>query len=164
MKAKLIAVGNRLMGDEGIAIKIAEKLSDELNLLGIDVIIGETDVDFCFENMKINDYILLLDATCYGIEPGTITLVPLNKNSLYINHSLTQHDLSLIRLLDNSEHLTGYLIGIEVNNIDFDLQLSKQLQDRFPLLCEKIKSLVIELKARPNDAASNLVGNTVRIV
>lgn len=55
MGVKLIAVGNRLMGDEGIAVKLAEYLMDRLYSQGIEVILGDTDIDFCFGRIDRED-------------------------------------------------------------------------------------------------------------
>jgi hydrogenase maturation protease len=45
---KVIGIGNRLMMDDGITIAILENLKNNLDSMGIEVIIRETDFQFCF--------------------------------------------------------------------------------------------------------------------
>lgn len=150
MSVKLIAIGNRLMGDEGIAVKIAETLSEALKDTGIDIILGETDIDFCISSIQKDDYLLVLDATCWGIKPGTITIIPINKYNYNFTHYITQHDLTMIKLLNSSGiNVFGYVIGIEVDTIDFNLNLSEALEHEYCNICSKVKRLINILKSNP---------------
>lgn len=134
------------MGDDGVAIKIAEKLTEEIKLTEIDIIIGETDIDYCISNINNNDYLFILDATYFGIEPGAITVIPLDKPHLYLKHSFTQHDLNLIKLLTMSEKkVFGYIIGIEIEEIKFDLNLSKTLSNKLNNICDILTKMILSM-------------------
>ncbi|MEQ8199655.1 MAG: hydrogenase maturation protease, partial [Clostridiaceae bacterium] len=69
---KLVAVGNRYMKDDGIAIEVAEILEDRLTDLNLEIIIGETDSQNCFYLLNKDDFVFILDALCIGTEPGSI--------------------------------------------------------------------------------------------
>ncbi|HWT26636.1 MAG TPA: hydrogenase maturation protease [Mobilitalea sp.] len=73
MSVKLAAIGNVLMGDDGIAIAIAKKIEPELNRMGIEVVYGETDVGYCISVVDASDDIIILDASAFGKKPGEIT-------------------------------------------------------------------------------------------
>lgn len=47
MKNKVIAIGNILMGDDGVGIAVVEKIRHELEQDNIQVIIGETNFNYC---------------------------------------------------------------------------------------------------------------------
>ena len=74
MNVKLIAIGNKLMGDDGIALLIAERLRTFFGENGIEVILGETDFEYCMDKVEEGGLILILDATRFGIDIGKVTL------------------------------------------------------------------------------------------
>ena len=141
MSVKIIAIGNRLMGDDGVAVYILEKLSEKLERNNIKVIIGETDFEYCLSKIKEKDYIIIVDATCFGIEPGTVTVNSLKdiyrlgaKQSLF-----SQHGYSLIKALEISyRFIDGIIIGIEGKNFDYDLSMSSHIEACFYNICNKV--------------------------
>jgi hypothetical protein len=77
--------------------------------------------------------------------------MPLKAYSPYLNHSLTQHDLNILRTLYNSGiNVSGYLIGIEIGYISFDLNLSSMLSRKIDLICSKLKKIFKILKSKPD--------------
>ncbi|ERI94961.1 hydrogenase maturation protease [Clostridiales bacterium oral taxon 876 str. F0540] len=141
MSIKIIAIGNRLMGDDGLAVHIIEKLSEKFEKNGIKVIIGETDFEYCLGKIEENDYIIIVDATCFGIEPGTVTVNSLNDiYAIDDNQSLfSQHGYSLIKAFEISYKSIDFIIvGIEGKNFDYDLSLSRQIEDCFDNICNKV--------------------------
>ena len=58
---KVIAIGNRIMIDDGIAIAVLENVRNKLESMGIEIIIGETDFQFCFHQLKEHDFVIILD-------------------------------------------------------------------------------------------------------
>ncbi|MBZ9623058.1 hypothetical protein G9F71_009330 [Clostridium sp. FP2] len=84
MGKKVIAIGNRLMMDDAIAVLILEKIKNILENEGIEAIIGETDVEFCFSKLNEQDLFYIIDSTYYENLPGTVTFknlkhIPINK-------------------------------------------------------------------------------------
>ncbi|WP_089041037.1 hydrogenase maturation protease [Clostridium acetobutylicum] len=92
---KVIALGNTLMEDDGIGIVVVNKLKETLEKNNIDVIIGETDFDFCISQIQDGDFIFFVDAAFYGKCPGEITVTPLNKykNKCYFQHNISAIDM-----------------------------------------------------------------------
>lgn len=131
------------MGDDGIAILIAEKLIQSLEEKGIEVIIGETDFQYCLNKIQEHDYILILDATWFGIKPGYVTLKPLKDiYKLNCNKGLfSQHGYSLIRALESYTSVDGFVIGIEGANFDFDFKLSSCINEQFENICRKVEEI-----------------------
>lgn len=144
MKTKVIAIGNPIMSDEGIAIRVAENLKSILRKNNIEVIMGETDVDYCIDNIKKDDFLFIIDATYYGIIPGSLTLIPLEKSIPYLSDSYSQHELSLINVLKKNGNVPpGYIIGIEVDEIKFDCNLSSSLTKKFDKICSKVQHIIV---------------------
>ncbi|WP_138204712.1 hydrogenase maturation protease [Haloimpatiens lingqiaonensis] len=133
MGKKIIAIGNRIMKDDAVGILIGEELKNDLESLGFEVILGETDVDYCLSFIDKDDFIIILDCTLYGIEPGKITALNIKDNKNFFEKGYSQHQLSLIKLLNSysMKNVTGYIIGIEGVNVNYGTELSTELLEKF---------------------------------
>jgi hydrogenase maturation protease len=141
MSVKIIAIGNRLMGDDGVAIHVIEKLGKSFEEGGMEVIIGETDFQYCLDKIEEGDFIVILDATWFGTEPGTVTINCLKDiYRLNANQSLfSQHGYSLIKALETCyKSIDGIIVGIEGKNFDFTLSLSSDIDASFDKICSKV--------------------------
>jgi hydrogenase maturation protease len=145
MSIKIIAIGNRLMGDDGAAIHIIEKLSRSFEECGMEVIIGETDFQYCLSKIEEDDYIIIIDATWFGIKPGTVTVNSLkNIYKLNGNQSLfSEHGYSFIKALETSyKAIDGIIVGIEGKKFDFTLSLSSGIEASFDNICNKVQETI----------------------
>lgn len=143
---KLVAIGNRFMKDDGIAIKVAEYLKKRLKILNIEVIIGETDCQNCFYSLNQDDFIFILDAFYQETEPGNIHILRLEEAISQSSGSNMQHDMSIIELMKlYGSKFKGYMIGIEISELGFGDELSTVLKDKLPQICLKIESVIKEI-------------------
>lgn len=143
---KVLGIGNRLMMDDGIAIAVLENIRDKLKAMGMEVIIGETDLQYCFHQLKIEDFVIILDATYSNREAGSIYSCKLDKAIKLYGHINSQHDMSLLNLMRlYSKFTRGYFIGIEVEKIGVGFGLSKTLSELFQDICLAIERLIIDL-------------------
>ncbi|AZV57729.1 hydrogenase maturation protease [Clostridium sp. AWRP] len=152
MKAKVIALGNILMEDDGIGIKILENIEEELAHNHIESIIGETDAEYCISQVKDGDFIFIIDASYNGKVPGTITVASLQdykcKKKYY-----TQHSYSFIDLIGvYYKSLTGFIIEIEAASISFKLGLSDNLQNKLKAISKDVlKNIFLRLNDRAGE-------------
>ncbi|WP_129597826.1 hydrogenase maturation protease [Anaerophilus nitritogenes] len=138
---KVIAIGNRIMGDDGVALYVLEEIKNEIKKLNseIEVIIGETDFVYCLNKINDHDFVIIVDSTYLGFKIGKVTLFSFEEAKRYLNHTASQHEISLIHIITNYKiHIRGYLIGIEACNIDFSLNLSDHLQIIFKDICSEV--------------------------
>lgn len=142
MNIKVIGIGNRIMKDDGIGVRIAEDISYWIEERGMKLVIGETDSESCFYQIGEEDYLIIIDGTLFGIEPGTITVEVLNRvKPAYKGYS--QHNMSFIDLLYRHKKTNkGYLIGIEVGEIGFGIDLSEVLEQKYSLLLIEVKKTI----------------------
>lgn len=149
MKIKCIAIGNRIMGDDGIGIKVLEELSRKLKKEKIEVIFGETDIDYSLSIIDQGDTLFIIDSTCFGIYPGTVTFTPI-ENAINTQQQIySQHQSSLINLLKlYKKSVKGYIVGIEVDKIHFSLDLSEALKKKFSSICEEISVFIYQVGGR----------------
>ena len=153
MRIKCIAIGNRIMGDDGIGIKVLEELLQELEKCKIEVIIGETDFDYGLSKIAEGDILFIIDSTYFNIDPGTVTFTPIEKAINCQWRIYSQHQPSLINLLHTyKKSVKGYIIGIEVEKIHFCLDLSVTLKEKFFSICEEIRVFIYEIIGGIQDA------------
>ena len=145
MKAKLVAVGNQLMGDDGIALKVAENIRGVLERKGIKVIIGETDIYYCFNEIFDAEIVYILDASYYGKKPGTITVKEIKDSKIYEEKQFTQHGINLIKLIEmyNLDKKI-YIIGIEIHEITYSFNISRILNNKLNEICCKVQNVVLD--------------------
>ncbi|MBU3215258.1 hydrogenase maturation protease [Clostridium estertheticum] len=144
MGKKVIAIGNMLMMDDGVALLILDKIKKSLEDNGIETIIGETDVEFCFSLLNEIDVFYIMDSTYYGNLPGSLTFKSLDDIKKIKDHSRSIHSLGLIDLINMyNMDIKGYFIGIEIYNIDINLGLSNILQEKVENISKKVMSFII---------------------
>ena len=144
MGKKVIAIGNRLMMDDAVAIIILEKIENKLNEKGIETIIGETDVEFCSSELNELDIFYIIDSTYYGNPPGTLTFKRLEDIKKTRGQSKSIHSLGLIDLVNVYKmNIKGYFIGIEIADIDINIGLSHNLQEKVEDISKKILSFIL---------------------
>lgn len=144
MNIKLIAMGNVLMEDDGIAIFIMDMLKEELEKKGVEVVYGETDIGYSLSLIREGDFLILMDAAVLGKEPGEVTLLSFDKiSSERIN--LTQHGISFFDLIKlYYPEIDGILLAIEAAGIGLSFGPSPQLKCKLETISEKILRLITE--------------------
>jgi hydrogenase maturation protease len=151
MSLKVIAIGNRLMGDDGAAIHVAEKLSEFFKEKGIELIIGETDFDYCLSKIEEGDFIIIIDAAWFGAKPGTVAAKSI-KDVYKLNGEqslFSMHGYGFIKALEiYHKSIDGMVIGIEGQNFDYSLSMSRVLIDAFGSICSDILDIVLFIERR----------------
>lgn len=143
---KVIGIGNRLMMDDGIAIAVLESIRNKLESMGIQVIIGETDFQFCFHQLKEDDFVIILDAAYSGAAAGSLHPCELQEAITEYGETSSQHDMSvfdLIRLY--SKPLKGYFIGIEIAEAELGCELSKAIKTKFNAICTEVERFILKI-------------------
>jgi hydrogenase maturation protease len=139
MDIKVIAIGNILMGDDSIGIRVLENIESDLKAYGIEAFIGETDFQYCISVIDDDNFIFIIDAAMLEKEIGTVTLIPLEEYRYY-KKGYAQHSNSLLEsIYTYYKDVKGYVIGIEIENITYDLNISNSLE----LLLEEISLSVL---------------------
>jgi len=148
----VLGIGNRLMTDDGIGVWIVEKLiqnKDAVNKSGAEevlYIIGETDFDFCLDQIENAGYLIIIDAVKMNKEPGEVTVFPLKEVLAGPLQGHSAHDHHLLSMLSYlRKDLDGILIGIEPCEVAFHIGLSDILSRNFPEILHKVENIIIEI-------------------
>ena len=139
---KVIAVGNTLMKDDAVAIRIVESIKKELEESYMEVIIGETDFQYCISMIKEGDFIIIIDAAFSEKEPGEISVMSIEECH-YPGNMYTQHAWSLIALIKlYFKRINGCIIGIEAGEVDYGLDLSDELSKKIEVISQRVLGLL----------------------
>lgn len=145
---KIFGIGNILLGDDGVGVRVVEKIKEEIKNISqdIDVIIGETDYLYCLSQINQDDTIVIIDSTYLDITPGYVSYFDLKDCNKFIKYFHSQHESNLVKsILIENLNAKGYLIGIEISKVDFSLELSKTIKDNFYNICLDILKYIKEI-------------------
>jgi hydrogenase maturation protease len=143
MAVKVIAAGNRLMGDDAVGIVIGEKLKNRLE--DIDVIIGETDIEYCSSQIEDNDFLFIIDAAATGGKTGDISIFPIDEYTTY-SRADTVHSIGLLELLKlYGIKVGGYIIAVEIEKAEMSLKLSTPIESKIDYLLKSIVNIIEKL-------------------
>ncbi|MCB2293311.1 hydrogenase maturation protease [Clostridium algoriphilum] len=144
MGKKVIAIGNRLMMDDSVAVLVLEKIKNIIEDKGIEAIIGETDVEFCFSKLNECDVFYIIDSTYYGNSPGTVTFKSLDDIRKIRGQNRSIHSLGLLELVNMYNlNINGYFVGIEIASININIGLSHILEGKLECISSKILKFII---------------------
>jgi len=148
MKRNLvIGIGSLVMRDDGIGSRVVEAIENDLQKLDIASFVGETDFQSCFDEIKPDDYVIIIDAMSQGKKPGSVDVMLLSdalKNRCKLR---TQHEFSLFDLIAlHAPRMPGYFIGIEAAEIGFGFELSKSLTENFKRICADVLNIILKIK------------------
>lgn len=101
----VLGIGNVLMGDEGVGVRVVEHLQRTPLPPGVEVLDGGVGSFLLLEPMQRAGRVILIDATIDGRPAGTVRRLTPRFSSDYPK-TLTAHDIGLKDLLD-----TAYLTG-----------------------------------------------------
>lgn len=153
MKTLIIGLGNPILTDDGVGVKVAQQLEDIIDLdLYPDLTITEASAGGLrlMEIMLDFDLVVLIDA--YFLKPDQTKPGKIHKLSLDdlrsvtpTQHSTSAHDTSLVTALDAAEKM-GYQIpkeymiyAVEVENImDFSETPTPAVADAIPVVRDMI--------------------------
>lgn len=138
---KIFAIGNIILGDDGIGVKVMEFIGAQLESYSkeVKVLIVGIDYIYCLNEINKEDSVILVDSTYFGIEPGRVSVLNLKECDKFISPCRDMHSENLLRVLrEEYREIPGYLVGIEVEKVNYSLELSKTLKDNFSEITKKV--------------------------
>lgn len=143
----VIGIGSLVMRDDGIGARVVKAIENDLQKLDIASFVGETDFQSCFDEIKSDDCVIIIDAMVQGKEPGSVNVMLLSDALKNRGKLRTQHEFSLFDLINlHNPKAPGYFVGIEVAEIGFGFELSAPLKECFKQICADVLSTVLKIK------------------
>ncbi len=144
-KILILGLGNVLLGDEGIGVKLIQELDKESLPENVDLLDGGTGGFYILSVLEAYDTIIMIDATIDEAKPGTINVLE-PKYASDFPRALSSHDIGLKDLIESAillGHLPKiYLITVTISqDQDIRLKLSPYIENAIP----KVKNKVLEM-------------------
>ncbi|MCM3693408.1 hydrogenase maturation protease [Neobacillus niacini] len=150
-KIIVLGIGNILMMDDGIGIDLIEQLSKLNRTPHVSFLIGESDIDYCMDQIMNATFVIIVDAVLSGNEPGELTVFPLAHLHEYQTLDISAHNFHLFQsLYQQKESIKGYLIGVEPYEIRFHIGLSETLREKWKTIVQDVSQTIDKLIAKIN--------------
>ncbi|MDZ5712746.1 hydrogenase maturation protease [Jeotgalibacillus haloalkalitolerans] len=146
-KVIVLGIGNRLMMDDGIGIYVVEALAENHKDDQVQYLIGESDVDYCLEQIHGADTVIIVDAVFNNKKAGEVSIIPLEELREQQSLDISPHNIHLFNALyQQKDEVKGYLIAIEPSVIHFHIGLSKVLDGKWEQIKAEVEQKINLLK------------------
>jgi len=155
----LIGLGNYLMFDDSVGIRIIEHIAEnelETDFKALDVSGNSLNI-LSYLNLE-TEKIVIVDTALMGEEAGNCRLFTLDEvDSTKPQTGITSHEDDMIQVLrfarENGYHLPDIVfMGIEPESVRMDYGMSKTLEDRFP---HYVETAIEELNVSRRESADS---------
>ena len=155
-KTLIAGLGNILLGDEGVGVRVIEEIEKRFTLpADLSLLDGGTAGYALIDYIKGYERLIMVDAVRGGKKPGTIYRLSEDDIQQRTDLKLSGHQISLPDVLCLAGKLDKLpeilLIGIEPKDMDYDLELSREVKDAAESV---IESIVQELGISPFPSSS----------
>lgn len=149
----VLGIGNRLMGDDGIGVRIVEALGKENTAGQIHYAAGETDINYCLDALEDVDCCIIADGAFSGMcRPGCIRVYDLKEVLQQKRPVMSFHDFDLIQAMKCGNMMKdGILIAIEIGSVELSAALSPMMQERFDALVREAGTIIDNYLMQRND-------------
>jgi hydrogenase maturation protease len=144
MKILVLGVGNILLSDEGLGVRVIEELRKRFRFPShLELMDGGTlGVDLLYF-MEGFERLLVIDAVLGGNPPGTLYKFRNEEVKAYFRRKVSAHELGFQEVLALAD-LMGkkpkeiVLVGMEPESLNISLELSTTVKERLRLLIEEV--------------------------
>lgn len=149
MSVLVLGVGNILLTDEGIGVRVVEALEQRYLIPeGVQVMDGGTAGMELLDSIASREHVILVDAVNTGAEPGTVVCLVDEEVPALFRTKISPHQLGISDLL-GVLRVTGEmpkrmtLFGVVPFSLDTSVELSESM---LPKVDELLELTVAELK------------------
>jgi hydrogenase maturation protease len=144
----VVGVGNLLMGDDGIGVRVAQALEGAELPPGVRAVDAGTGGVTLIGLLEEADQVILIDAADMGKPPGTCAVFsPEEVRSLKKDSRLSLHHADLLGLLDLMRTLSMRVpvvrvVGVQPESVEWRDRLSATLQNKLPEVMARVRAEV----------------------
>lgn len=143
-KILVLGVGNILLRDEAIGVRVVESLQETYTFSpNVDLMDGGTLGLSLLDPICRSDYLIVVDAVQNGGEPGTLYRLPAEELNKRMKFKNSLHQLDLVETLVYSEMMgkrpEAVIIGVEPADISpWGTEMTEIVQSRMPEMCSRV--------------------------
>jgi hydrogenase maturation protease len=151
MKAVVLGVGNVILADEGVGVRVIEAFErDFVPPEGVTVIDGGTAGMELLEDLSRLDFLLVVDAIAAGKAPGELVRLAGDEVPVFFRRNLSPHGIGLSDVLASLEFLgtepkETMILGVQPMSMALSTELTQTVAVRVP---ELVAQVVAELSER----------------
>jgi len=147
----ILGVGNILLGDEGVGVRVVETLHDKDLPEGVEVLDGGTASLDLLNSLADREKVIVIDAVQGGCEPGSIYRFTPDDVETPYEHATSLHQVGLLETLAIARQLgctprEVIILGVEPASLEYGLGLSAQVAAAVP---RAIDMVLAELADEP---------------
>ena len=150
MRIVVLGIGNILLSDEGVGVRVVEKLEAEYIVPPeVEIIDGGTCGMEMLDQLEDLDGLIVVDCVRHGQPPATPILLRGDQVPVFFKTKLSPHQISLsdvlasLELTDTAPKAT-VIIGIQPASMSLGMELTPEVAARVP---ELLATTIAELKA-----------------
>ena len=143
-KTLILGVGNLLLSDDGVGVRVIHKLQEEHTLPAeVETVDGGTCGLDLLQFLEGVDHLIVVDAANLGLPPGTIKRLEGDAVPAFLSQKVSPHEINLPELLF-SARLTGIypkkvvVFGIQPQTIETSLDLSPPVAAQLDELVDRV--------------------------
>ncbi len=143
MPLKIIALGNRLRGDDAIGPVLLDNIEMSAADTDLKLIDAGSDAFLVLEHLMEKDPVLILDCARMNRQPGTVMVFSAQDAEIRTTaENIVLHGFSLAEIIEMAGKLGQTaplrIVGIEPESVDFNQPLSATLNKQLPFILNKV--------------------------
>lgn len=150
MRIVVLGIGNILLSDEGVGVRVVERLEAEYRVPPeVEIIDGGTCGMEMLDQLEDLDGLIVVDCVRHGQPPATPVLLKGDAVPVFFRTKLSPHQISLsdvlasLELTDTAPGRT-VIVGIQPASMALGMELTPEVAARVP---ELLATTIAELKA-----------------
>jgi hydrogenase maturation protease len=148
----VLGIGNILLGDEGIGVRVVEALEERYTLPpGVEVIDGGTTGMGLLDLIAGREHVIVADAVKMESAPGTVFRLTGEEIPARFRQRISPHQIGLgdvlaaLTLLDQAPREL-VVIGIEPDSLDFGVGLSPSIAAKLDAMVDLVVTELLRLE------------------
>ncbi|MCP4591028.1 MAG: hydrogenase maturation protease [bacterium] len=139
----VLGLGNILLGDEGVGVRVVEAMADTALPANVEVFDGATSGLDLLDTLADRRKVIVIDALAGDGEPGTVERLTPADLAVPAARSVSLHDLGLLETLTAARQLgicppEVVIFGVWPKEVRWSLELSPEISRLIPRLIELI--------------------------
>jgi hydrogenase maturation protease len=158
MRIVVLGVGNILLSDEGVGVRVVERLEREYRLPPeVEIIDGGTCGMEMLEQLEDLDALIVVDCVRFGQPPATPVLLKGDDVPVFFKTKLSPHQVSLSDVLASLEFTNRapkrtVIIGIQPASMELSMELTlvvnARMDEMLDMTLTELRAVGINLESR----------------
>ncbi len=144
MKTVVLGIGNLIMQDEGVGVRVVEALErDHAMPAGVTLIDGGTSAMELLDELSNLDHLIVVDAINAGKPPGTLVRIEGDEVPTFFRTRLSPHQIGLPDVLASLEFLGAQpkkmvILGVQPQTMELGMELTPVVAAQVPELVNRV--------------------------